>query len=156
MKFKNTGFSIVEIVVATAIIGVSVVGIVAALNSFLYLSISNTNKAQAALLLEESLEVTQYIRDKSWTGNIAILNPGTEYYILWNDIDYSITDVPQSEKFTRILRFEKVDRDSSDNITASGDEDPGTRKVFVDISWNESGETKNINSEYLIHDVYQN
>jgi Tfp pilus assembly protein PilV len=130
MNSKDRGISIIEIVIAAAIIGISVIGIINSLKVFLSLSMKNTNEAQAGLLLEETLEVLQYSRDKGWTSNIKNLNKNVGYYILWNGIDYSATTTPQV--------------------------DDGTRKVSVEIAWKDGVEDKKVNSEFLIHNVYQN
>lgn len=152
------GISIVEVIIAAAIIMVSVTGIITALLTFLKISNNNTDKTQAVLMLEETQEVVQYIRDKSYADNIAILDSSDDYYVVWNGLDYSLSTTTQVEKgkFTRKLNFETVDRDVDDDITESGTTDTGTRKVTVDISWSNSEGNDNISSEFLIHDVYQN
>ena len=157
MRLTNKGISIIEVIVASAIIAISVVGIVTALQAFLLISLDNTEKTQAALMLEETSEVVQYIRDKGWSANIEVLDSQVEYYIVWNGLDYSLTNTPQIEKqkFTRKLIFEEVERDSNDDITSSGTLDTGTRKVVVTIEWSNSRGDQSVSSEFLIHDVYQ-
>ena len=157
MNTKNKGISIVEVVVSSAIIAVSVVGIVTALQAFLLMSLGNSEKTQAVLMLEETSEVVQYIRDKEWTANINYLDDETDYYIVWNGLDYSLTDTPQVEKgkFTRKLVFEEVYRDGNDDIAESGTLDEGTRKVIVNIGWTNSDGNQTVSSEFLIHNVYQ-
>lgn len=154
---KLKGISIIEVVIASGIIAVSVVGIVTALQAFLVVSLDNSDKAQAVLMLEETSEVVQYIRDKSWIENIAILDDQTDYYLVWNGLDYSLSETPQLEKgkFTRKLVFDDVERDSSDDIVENGSIDSGTKKVTVDIIWNGSKGNQTVSSQFLIHDVYQ-
>lgn len=158
MQTLNRGISIIEILVASAIITISVIGIVTTLQSFLIVSLGNSDKAQAVLMLEESLEVVQYIRDKGWETNIEILDDETDYYINWNGSDYLITSTPQIEKnkFSRKLVFEEVYRDVDDDIAESGTLDAGTRKVLVTIDWTNAEGNQSVSSEFLIHDVYQN
>lgn len=157
MNTKNKGISIVEVVISSAIIAISVVGIVTALQSFLIISLGNSEKTQAVLMLEETSEVVQYIRDKGWSANINYLDDQTDYYIVWNGLDYSLTDSPQLEKgkFTRKLVFEEVYRDSNDDIVESGTLDEGTRKVVVNIEWTGTDGSQTVSSEFLIHNVYQ-
>lgn len=160
MNSKSRGVSILEILIASAIIGISVVGVITSLKVFLVFSLKNTEDAQSSILLEESLEVVQYLRDKGWDQNIKDLVIDQDYYIYWDGIDYSITDIPQLEngKFTRKIQFKEVMRDNSsdDIVTTGGYTDSGTKKVLVDISWQSHEGNKNINSEFLIHNVYQN
>lgn len=158
-SIPNKGISIIEIIISAAIIGVSVVGIIAAVNVFLILSFKNTDEAQGALLIEETLEVMQYLRDDSWSSNVDPLLPDVIYYILWNGLDYSITTIPQitNGKFIRKIYVYDVYRDSEDDIVSSGgDLDSGTKKIYVDVSWDDKGTLRNVNSEFLIHDVYNN
>lgn len=156
---KNKGVSIIEIIVVTSLITISVLGIIIALNVFLNLSLKNSNKAQAALLIEETLEIIMYLRDDSWTDNIEPLINSTDYYLIWNGNFYSATTTPQidSGKFSRTFSIEDVNRDVNGNIISSGgSEDPDTEKVSVSVYWSDNLETEQVDSEFLIHNIYDN
>jgi Tfp pilus assembly protein PilE len=159
MNTTNKGLSVIEIVISAALIAIVVVGIVGAVNVFFTISVKNTNQAQAALLLEETLEILQYLRDDTWTGNFSNASLSTNYHLDWSGADYSTTTTPVlvNGKFTRIYNLDAVKRDDDDDIVSSGGTiDPGTLLVNVDISWQESSGTASTSSQFLIHNVYQN
>jgi type II secretory pathway pseudopilin PulG len=161
MKILNLkkGISIVEIIISASII--SLVTLFVSLSFQVYISISNQNSKtiQTALLFEEAGEVLQFLRDKSWTDNIDTLNLNTEYQILWNGSEYSLTEdsVLIQNIYTRKIILEEVERDSSDSIVSNGGTvDPKTLKARIVISWQEAGEEKLMETETLIHNVYDN
>ena len=158
MKTYSKGFSIIEIIIASAIISTTVISIIVAINFFLKLSFTNSKEVGAVLLLEETAEAVQLIRDKGWI-NISNTNPGTKYHIYWSTSDYFTTTTPQliNDIYTRTVQFENVNRDSNDDIVSSGgNDDSNTRKVLIEISWNAFGEIKTKTSQMLIHNVYAN
>ncbi len=150
--------SLIEIVIASAIIATSVLSIVVAINFFLKLSFSNSKEVGAVLLLEETSEAVQLIRDKGWS-NISGTNPSIKYHIYWSTSDYFTTTTPQliNEIYTRTVQFQNVGRDANDDIVSSGGtNDPNTKKVLIEISWNTFGTTTIKKSQMLIHNVYAN
>ena len=156
---KKQGFSIIEIIISSALIAIAIVGIITAVNVFFAVSVKNTNQAQAALLLEETAEILQYLRDDTWTGNFSNASTNIGYHLDWNGTDYSTTTIPVlvNGKFSRIFDLDVVNRDSDDDIVAfGGTVDPDTYLVNVMISWDEKDGTKSVSSEFLIHNVYQN
>lgn len=159
MISPNKGLSIIEIVISAALIAVSVAGIIAAANVFFALSIKNTNQAQAALLLEETAEILQYLRDDSWDGNFTNMSTATNYHLDWDGTDYATTTTPVlvNGRFTRTFNIDEVRRDSSDDIVSSGGSvDPDSYLVNVSISWVEKSGPQSVTSKFLIHNVYQN
>lgn len=153
------GISIVEIIISAALIAIAISGIIAAVNVFLAISVKNTNQAQAALLLEETMEVLQYLRDDTWAGNFSNINTNSDYHLDWDGVNYSTTTVAVlvNGKFTRTFNFDPVNRDSNDDIVSvGGSSDPDTYLVNVLVSWQESDGPKSVSSEFLIHNVYQN
>ena len=78
------GLGLIEIVVGTAIISLSLVGLVTAFNVFIRTGLSNTNKIQATYIMEEGLEAVRYLRDAGYSANISSLTSGTSYYLLFD------------------------------------------------------------------------
>ena len=68
----SKGITIVEIVVAAGIIAVSVVGIIGAIQVYLKVVYQNTREAQAVLLLDETAEAVQYLRDRGFDEYIGM------------------------------------------------------------------------------------
>lgn len=159
MNSKKQGISIIEIVISAALITIAIVGIIGAINVFLAISIKNTNQAQSALLIEETLEIIQHLRDETFSGNFSNMSLNSDYYLDWNGVDYSTTTTPVlvNDKFTRKFQVSSVSRNSDDDIVSSGGTvDPDTLLVDVFVSWPESSGTASTTSQFLIHNVYQN
>lgn len=156
---SSKGISIVEIIIAAGIIAVSIVGIVGAIQIYLTIVYQNAREAQAVLLLDETAEALQYMRDTGYQTHIGSQVLGESYTIFWNGTGYefSTSTVSLLYDMTRTVVFEEVRRDGSDQITESGgtiDED--TRKAVITISWPYKEEFKSIQSEVLIHNIYEN
>src|SRR3989338_2385750 len=75
------GFGLVEIVVASAIISVSIFSLSAVSVIGNRLQSQSLEKIRANFLAEEGLEAMRFLRDKSWNTNLANLSVGTNYYI---------------------------------------------------------------------------
>lgn len=158
-KSTSKGISIVEIIVASAIIAVSVVGIVAAIQVYLKVVYQNTRETQAVLLLDETAEALQYMRDDSFSTHFDSITFGDTYTIFWNGTGYelSTSTVMLPYDMTRTVVFDEVERDGSDVIVSSGGTvDVDTIKAAVTIEWPYKEDTKTLVSEMLIHDAYGN
>ena len=158
---KNSlkGISIVEIIIASAIIGISVVGITTAIQIYLKIVYQNTRETQAVLLLEEAAEALQYIRDVDYENEIEIRDPDIDYSLFWSGSGYELTDSSISLPYnmSRIIRFSDVFRDSADQITSDGGTlDLDTKKALITVEWKYSDIQKSISSEVLIHNIYAN
>ena len=83
MNYKK-GFSVVEIIIASAIVTLVGVAITSSLLAYINISMKNSRNVQTALLFEETAEALQFMRDQSWSANIAPLTKETPYYLVWN------------------------------------------------------------------------
>jgi type II secretory pathway pseudopilin PulG len=155
----HKGMSIVEIVVAAGIIATSVLGIVGAIQVYLKIVYSNTRETQAVLLLDETAEALQYLRDTSYSANFASTTASTTYTLYWNGTGYQLATSTISLPYgmSRTISFDSVRRDGSDQIVSSGGTlDPNTKKVTINIAWPYKNATTTISSEMLIHNIYAN
>lgn len=155
----SKGISIVEIIIAAAIIGISVVGIIGAIQIYLKIVYQNAREAQAVLLLDETAEALQYIRDESFDTYIATIPLDTSYTVFWNATGYELatSTIMLPYDMTRTVVFEEVRRDGSDQlVTSGGSVDDDTRKAIITIEWPYKDETKTLVSEMLIHNLYEN
>ncbi|OGZ07036.1 MAG: hypothetical protein A2942_02955 [Candidatus Lloydbacteria bacterium RIFCSPLOWO2_01_FULL_50_20] len=134
---RQTGFTLIEIVVAASMITISLVSIAMYYKKALDVSENTTRHIQSGFLLEEGLEAIKMLRDQSWSGNIATLSTTTTYYLYWSGTLWMSTTTPQKIEniFERSFRIAEVRRDGSDNIASSGTLDDGTRKVTVSVTW---------------------
>lgn len=152
------GISIVEIIVASAIIAISVVGIVGAIQVYLKVVHQNTRETQAVLLLDETAEALQYMRDDSFSTHFDSITFGNTYTIFWTASGYELSTSTISLPYDmrRTVVFSEIERDANDQITNSGTVDDGTIKAAITISWPYKEDLKNITSEMLIHNTYDN
>jgi Tfp pilus assembly protein PilV len=159
---KNTkkGFSLVETIVAAAIIISVVTAGAGAFQLYLRISRESNERTQAALLTEEAAEALRFYRDMSWDEKIDTLNIGTTYYLYWSDVSYSVSLSPitVNNAFTVSFVMNTVQRDdlSKDIVSSGGTVDPDTRSVTITISSTGSPPKELLVSNMLLHNIFQN
>jgi type II secretory pathway pseudopilin PulG len=139
--FNKKGQSLIEIVIAVAIV---VIGFFAVMGFLLFSSSASTkakHNTEAVILAEQAMEAVRKLRDDSWSENIRPLLNGTVYYpvISSNHWVLSTTNPGATNGYTTTVVFSAVNRDANDNIASSGTVDNNSRKVVVTTSWNDSG-----------------
>src|SRR3989344_2593258 len=110
---NERGISVVEVVIAIAVVStvffaISQVSILA-----LRASADRNTKAKALVIAQEGMEAARSIRDASWATNIANLNFGATYYITASSSQWVFTQTnPGSieNKFTRTVVLDNVFR----------------------------------------------
>ena len=151
------GFMMVEILVAASIITVAILTVMGVAQKSVRLSEQSLHEAQASFLLEEGAEVTRIIRDNNW-ANISSLTPGTNYYPLFTiaSSTWSLsTTVNTVGIFTRKVTLANVNRDNTTNdISATGTNDTGTKLVTVTVSWPEGASTVSRTLSFYITDLF--
>lgn len=152
------GVSLVEVIVATALLFLAVTGLLTAYSMFIRVGSSTLSTVQATYLLEEGVEAVTSIRDFGWTGNIANLTVGNNYYLSWNGSRWVATSTVSKidNLYTRYFTLASVTRDANDNIAGSGTTDAGTRKVTVYVSWPSSGTTTSSSLSTYITNLFDN
>lgn len=167
VKLKNSsGFSIVEVIVATTIISITIFALMSTAQKGTSLSTRALQQSQANTLLEEGVEVVKSIRDEDWT-TISGLSLGIDYYLFFNTTTNiwslnvssltpgdSIPDYPIDSIFNRTLLISAVNRDASDDISELGTLDPNTKKVSVTVSFLSSGVEKSKTLSFYIMDIF--
>ncbi len=160
-KFRQTstkGFSLVEVLVACAIISVSTFALISSAQKGILLSNQALRQTQASLLTEEGAEAVKSIRDTSWS-TISALSLNTNYYLSYNNSTnvWSLGTSPTSlidSVFTRTVVISAVNRDATDNIASAGTLDSRTKKITINISWPESNGTKTKTLSYYLADIF--
>jgi type II secretory pathway pseudopilin PulG len=149
------GFSLVEILMASAIICLSIFAITASSQKSVVLSNRSLNQVQSSFLLEEGAEAVKIIRDNSWT-TIAGFTSGTTYYPTFSGGTWTLSTTPTTIGFfTRTVVFSDVYRDGTDKIASSGGTlDSRTKKVTVTVVWPSSGTTLSNNIIFYITDLF--
>lgn len=158
-KKYNSGFSLVEVLVACAIISVMIFALMSAAQKGILLSSNALKQTQASLLLEEGAEAVKSIRDANWTS-ISNVTLDTTYYLSYNTNTnlWSLSTTPTAlidTIFTRTVTLSQVFRDANDDIASSGTVDTHIKKVTINTSWTASdGTTFSKNLSFYLADIF--
>ncbi|MBI1957591.1 MAG: hypothetical protein HYS44_04030 [Candidatus Niyogibacteria bacterium] len=137
---NDAGFAILEIVISVGLIATALFALSGVARLAYRATTEASDRTRAGFLLEEGFEAIKTIRDTSWAA-IENLTPDQSLYLVFSGGQWSATTSPQTTDsiFTRSVVVRAVLRDASQNIAASGTNDPDTRKVEVSVAWNERG-----------------
>ena len=141
---NKKGISIIEMLVAVAILGVTLTSIFGLINFSLTAANLTKQTTQANALAQETMEAVRSFRDRTvWNGDgLGILTVGSAYHPEKTVAPFEWTLLLGQETidiFTREVVFATVYRDINDNIVDSGTEDPATKKAMVAVFWQERG-----------------
>lgn len=158
-KFKpqSKGFGLLEIVVGSAIISVSLFVLLGVTRNALILSRETSRSVRASFIMEEGLEAVRILRDTSWSQNINTLSTDTDYYLYFDGQTWVSTTTEQviDGIFTRKFVLSDVYRDASSDIKEFGTLDPKTLMVDVDVSWTSAnGNLRNENANMYLTDYF--
>ncbi|NQV88178.1 MAG: hypothetical protein HQ402_01295 [Parcubacteria group bacterium] len=137
--YTKKGMGLVEVLVAVSIVTAFIVVLVSVHTLYLKTAFSNMNTVKSAFLLEEGVEAVKFMRDASWSANIASLVSGTTYYLDFTGTSWQSTNsnIYIDDVFERKFVIDDVYRDATtkDIVTSGGSLDAGTKKVTVYLSW---------------------
>lgn len=157
-NINKKGISLVEVILASSIIGLSMVYIVNVYGNFMKLSLENTDKIQAVFLLDEGVEAMKTMRSYSWSS-IASSTAGIDYYLLWQDGRWQSTTSPLliDNKFVRKYQTVDVYRDPStlNIVTSGGVLNNDSKLINIDISWNYKGSTTTKSTSFYLFNIYE-
>lgn len=154
----NRGFTIIETLIACAIISVSSFAVISATQKGIELSNQSLRNVQAGLLLEEGVEAVKTIRDNGWS-TISSFSVNTDYYLSFstNTNTWSLGTTQTGiidGLFTRTIVFDPVYRDANDDIASSGSLDVSTKKVTVNVSWPRGSGSSSKTITFYIADIF--
>lgn len=156
--FKQKGISIVEVIIAIAVVSTVFFAIAQVSILALRASADKNTKAKALVIAQEGMEAARSIRDASWATNIANLNFGAVYYITASSSQWAFTQINPGlieNKFTRTVVLDNTSRNINDDIIdTGGTNDVYTKKVTVTVSWGSQG--KNVKLVGYIMDILKN
>ena len=144
---SQKGIGMVEIIVCLAIIAITFWGFLELVRYNLKIQQQSEAKLEAMNLAIEAMEAVRSIRDENW-DNLASLSLGTRYYPIISGNKWALAATnpgPVNGVYDHWITLERVYRDSSDNISPSGIEDPQTKKVAATVEWNDHGQIKQFN-----------
>lgn len=152
---SEKGFSIIEVLLASAILISVSVAVTGAMKLFVVFSNQAEGKTQAVLLIEEGAEALQSLRDEGWDTNIAPLSLGESYFLYWDGEGYVLSneEVLIDETYRREVVVEEVRRNGSDVISDSGTVDPDTKEATISI-YRDSDDQLLGSASLLIHHAY--
>lgn len=161
VKSKNNfkkGISLVEVIFASAIIGLSMVYIVNVYGNFMQLSLENTDKIQAVFLLDEGVEAMKTMRNYSWSS-IASSTSNIDYYLIWQDGRWQSTTTPVlvDNKFIRKYQISDVYRDPStlNIVTSGGVLNNDSKLLDIEVLWNYKGSTSTKSTSFYLFNIYE-
>lgn len=156
---NKKGFSLVEILIGSGIICLSLILIINLETGISKLGFGSMSRVQAGMLTEEGSAAIKNMRNISWQ-KIATLNNNTPYRLLWDQGDGSWKTTTYASliggKFDRTITFYPVNRDvNTFNVVSSGGGlDPGTRKFVVSVTWNDGSGTSTRSITSYTHNIF--
>lgn len=152
----NKGITIVEILIAVAIMA-SFIGVLS-LAFMLYLQVATAGPKHTAavFIADEGIEAVRTIRNRGWESEIKTLMNEETYYLYLSEGGWVATTTEQTidDTFVRKLTFSEVKRDGEGVIAETGSVDEGTRKVDVSVSWDGLIDTSEIEMSAYIADIF--
>jgi len=162
-KNKNKGVFLIEVLVGASIMVAAMAAILGLYGSLSSLSLNNTSRIQAGMLLDEGAEALRLMRDSGWSKNIASLSNGTTYRLVWSGGTWTSTTSAYmiDGQFDRTFMLGPVYRDSTTyNIISSGGTlDTGTRAATVTVAWKDDlnkGATTTKSVQLYLYNTFSN
>jgi prepilin-type N-terminal cleavage/methylation domain-containing protein len=155
----NKGFSLVEILIGSSIICVSLILIVNLETGISKMGFNSMKRVQAQMLAEEGVTSIRNIRNSSWQ-NISVLNNDVPYRLYWDQIINTWTATTSvvliDNSFDRTVTFSAVNRDVAtfDVVSSGGVVDNDTRKFVVDVSWLDTNGTSTRSISSYIYNIF--
>jgi prepilin-type N-terminal cleavage/methylation domain-containing protein len=158
IKNKKNGFSLVEVLIASAMISLVAFSLVTATSKGLELSDKALNQIKVNNIIEEGIEAVKTIRDTDW-DTIENLEIETDYYLrfetssnLWELVEL---EVPVDGIVNRKITFHNIERDANtDDIVASGTLDDGGRRVDISITYLYKEQTINKEASFYLFNLF--
>ena len=154
----QTGFALIEALVAVGILVVVLSSAIGALLVSAKVASGNGARLEAVFLSDEGVEVMRILRDTSWSSNIATHASGAAFYLSWNGSAWVATDTNTfiDNLFERSVVLTDAYRDGSEQISSSGTLDSNTKKVTVTVSWRADGATSTRTLSAYISNLFSN
>ena len=151
------GFTLVEVLISTAIILTSVVTILGVHSLYMRTALSNGENIKVTYLAEEGLEVVRFWRNVSWGSKIETIPLNTEYGLFQSGTSWATSTNQYVDNFQRRISLSAVQRNATGDIVASGGTlDPNTLLVSSQVSWAQGGATTTKAISTYITNIYEN
>lgn len=145
-RIYEIGISAVEVLVGVSILALILVFVTYGLVRLVDTGRLVAERTEALYLAEEGMELIRFVRDGDWDA-FDNLTSGTTYYLDIDPTTIAFTSTPESiDEFTRSFEVEPVERNTNDDIVASGTNDSGSSYVTVTVSWDGGIESVSLTS----------
>ncbi|PIS38825.1 MAG: hypothetical protein COT34_01595 [Candidatus Nealsonbacteria bacterium CG08_land_8_20_14_0_20_43_11] len=159
-KKTSRGFTLLEVLVATFIITISMIGIVGLFQQTVFNTVFSASKLTAAYLAQEGIEIVRNIRDENWLRMRGDLNAQWDENIPdsgdW-EADYSshslVSDYGTGTNLNLVTgsgfygydpgiptHFKRKITVSKSDISVPADGQPDMIKVIVQVEWTEKNQ----------------
>lgn len=144
---QQNGIGMIEVIVSLAIITTTFWGFLELAKFSIKTQEQSQAKIEASNIASETIEAIRAVRDENW-DNLANLSLETKYYPIISENKWVLTPTdpgPINGIYDRWFIAKRVYRDTNDDISSSGAEDPLTRKITATVEWVNRGKTEQIN-----------
>lgn len=134
---RKKGFGLVEVVIGSAVLSVSLLAISGFFQTVLRASRVTESAVQGDYLLEEGVETLKLFRDMGYAVNLKNLSTSTTHYFLWTGTAWATTTTNTliDSKYTRKFTIGDVKRDANSDIATAGTYDPDIKLATVTVVW---------------------
>ncbi|MGB2580723.1 MAG: hypothetical protein WBC83_03435 [Minisyncoccia bacterium] len=154
-KNSTSGFGLIEMIIGSAVLSVSLLGISNFFQSTLRTSGITQSLVQGDYLLEEGMETMKLFRDTSYADYFKNMSTTTTYYLTWNGTTWATTTANTfvDGKFERKFTLTDVKRDANSDISTSGTYDPDIKLITMSVAWNSPvvGTTTRLIKAYVLN-----
>ena len=149
------GFGLIEIIISITLISVSLFAFATVSRIAFRAVLESSDRQRGGFLLEEGFESIKTMRDDGW-ANISSLTLDMSYHLIFSEGTWSATISSQliDGIFTRTFILREVFRDTSDNIASSGTSDPDTRRMEIEVTWEERGDERTMSAVSYITNIF--
>lgn len=167
-KLFGRGFSLVEVLIGSSIICLSLIFIINLETGISKLGFNSVSRIQAGMLAEEGVAAIINLRNVSWQ-NIATLDNNVPYKLFWDQGDGLWKTAAWANlidnKFDRTVVFYDVYRSPLTYeivpppngwflLTDIPVIDPGTKKFVVTITWHDDNGTSTKSVTSYVHNIF--
>ncbi len=144
---KQKGVTLIEVIIATAIIAAIMIGVLSAFNAYVRVGLSNIKKTQAAFLAEEGTEALRFMRDKSWSETLGSFQTSEQYFFEYATSSgwSAVEEEPERrfDEFERSFIIKDVyrDADTKDIVSSTSPAavlDLDIKRAVVKVDWSSS------------------
>lgn len=154
---KHNGFTLVEVLISTAVILTSVVTILGVHGLYMRTALTNNENIKATYLAEEGLEVVRFWRNVSWNSKVRTIPQNTEYGLVVSGTGWATSTNQYVGNFQRRISLSAVQRNATGDIVSSGGTvDLNTLLVTSSASWAKGGATSTKTISTYITNLYEN